>query len=347
MPYRILLRRDLSQNWNYNDPVLMSGEPGYEMDTRKLKLGDGQTPWSQLPYYAGATGPSGPIGPMGLPDSLYSLPVPKVSIQMGASGPVNLPTISGGTGATGATGADFQLINHPVISPMNITQDQIDAGIWIEMVYNRPKRGKKSSSGLFTTTKGFAPFNSQVNNINTLTRDIISLNPGTTPAFSTRGGIHLGNIDRFNHFRIENKAKMVDVSQYFYGLFSYAQVEYSQATQSSASIQCLVPGIRHTNINSNIGRFGKRYFYARAYKPLYVKFRYIMWNPNANSHKGEFVSGPFSETIKLTQPVHPFLCDYESSQISVTHNGGVVGKINPAYAGRSTQIKCWIEDDTP
>lgn len=65
MPYRILLRRDLSQNWNYNDPVLMSGEPGYEMDTRKFKMGDGQTPWSQLPYYLGATGPVGVAGPTG------------------------------------------------------------------------------------------------------------------------------------------------------------------------------------------------------------------------------------------------------------------------------------------
>ena len=62
MPYRILLRRDLSQNWNYNDPVLMSGEPGYEMDNRKFKMGDGQTPWSQLPYYCGVTGPTGPTG---------------------------------------------------------------------------------------------------------------------------------------------------------------------------------------------------------------------------------------------------------------------------------------------
>ena len=62
MPYRILLRRDLSQNWNYNNPVLMSGEPGYEMDTRKFKMGDGQTPWSQLSYYMGVTGPTGATG---------------------------------------------------------------------------------------------------------------------------------------------------------------------------------------------------------------------------------------------------------------------------------------------
>ncbi len=65
MPYRILLRRDTLTNWVYNDPVLMSGEPGYETDTGRMKLGDGQNPWTNLPYYSGVTGPQGPIGPTG------------------------------------------------------------------------------------------------------------------------------------------------------------------------------------------------------------------------------------------------------------------------------------------
>jgi len=104
MPYRILLRRDLSQNWNYNDPVLMSGEPGYEMDTRKFKIGDGQTPWSQLQYYMGVTGPAGisdvpgatgatgPTGPTG-PTGISNVPGPT-----GVTGPI------GSTGPTGVTG---------------------------------------------------------------------------------------------------------------------------------------------------------------------------------------------------------------------------------------------------
>jgi hypothetical protein len=65
MPYRILLRRDNSLNWTYNDPVLMTGEPGYETDTNMFKIGDGQTPWSALDYYAGITGATGEIGPVG------------------------------------------------------------------------------------------------------------------------------------------------------------------------------------------------------------------------------------------------------------------------------------------
>ena len=86
MPYRILLRRDLSQNWDYNDPVLMTGEPGYEIDTRKFKMGDGQTPWSQLPYYAGVTGATGSQG------------------ATGATGPTGAQGVTGPQGATGQQG---------------------------------------------------------------------------------------------------------------------------------------------------------------------------------------------------------------------------------------------------
>jgi len=65
MAYRILLRRDTSSNWEQNNPVLASGEPGYETDTGKLKIGDGVTLWTNLDYYIGATGPVGPVGPSG------------------------------------------------------------------------------------------------------------------------------------------------------------------------------------------------------------------------------------------------------------------------------------------
>ena len=50
MAYRILLRRDTLINWNYNEPVLLSGEAGFVTDTGRLKIGDGQSNWSSLPY---------------------------------------------------------------------------------------------------------------------------------------------------------------------------------------------------------------------------------------------------------------------------------------------------------
>lgn len=43
-----LLKRGLSEAWDRNNPILMAGEPGWSLDTRILKIGDGKTPWKQL-----------------------------------------------------------------------------------------------------------------------------------------------------------------------------------------------------------------------------------------------------------------------------------------------------------
>lgn len=47
---RIQLRRDTAANWTAADPVLLSGEAGYETDTGSFKIGNGSTAWSALPY---------------------------------------------------------------------------------------------------------------------------------------------------------------------------------------------------------------------------------------------------------------------------------------------------------
>ena len=50
---KIKLRRDTAANWSNlaNNPILASGEPGYETDTGRLKFGDGSTAWNSLPYF--------------------------------------------------------------------------------------------------------------------------------------------------------------------------------------------------------------------------------------------------------------------------------------------------------
>ena len=46
----IKLKRGSSSEWNSVNPILKLGEPGYEKDTNKLKIGDGTTRWNSLPY---------------------------------------------------------------------------------------------------------------------------------------------------------------------------------------------------------------------------------------------------------------------------------------------------------
>ena len=53
MPDRFQLRGGTAADWTAANPVLASREPGAETDTGKLKIGDGSTAWSSLPYVGG------------------------------------------------------------------------------------------------------------------------------------------------------------------------------------------------------------------------------------------------------------------------------------------------------
>ena len=104
MAYRILLRRDTAANWSANNPVLASGEPGYETDTYRMKIGDGTTQWLSLPYYVGGIGPTGPSG------------------AQGPAGPVG-PTGEGGgiTGPVAGTGPNTFYGDQTVIGSVGVT----------------------------------------------------------------------------------------------------------------------------------------------------------------------------------------------------------------------------------
>ena len=50
MANRIQLRRDGAQQWANINPILAQGELGIEIDTSRIKIGDGVTPWNSLKY---------------------------------------------------------------------------------------------------------------------------------------------------------------------------------------------------------------------------------------------------------------------------------------------------------
>lgn len=49
----IKLRRNTAQKWTENNPILQAGEPGFESDSKRLKIGDGITDWLNLAYASG------------------------------------------------------------------------------------------------------------------------------------------------------------------------------------------------------------------------------------------------------------------------------------------------------
>lgn len=52
---KIQLKRDTAANWSTNNPTPSAGEPCFETDTGKLKIGDGITAYNSLPYQGGTS----------------------------------------------------------------------------------------------------------------------------------------------------------------------------------------------------------------------------------------------------------------------------------------------------
>lgn len=50
MATQIKLRRGTAAQWTLSNPTISQGEAGFEVDTNKLKIGDGTTAWVDLPY---------------------------------------------------------------------------------------------------------------------------------------------------------------------------------------------------------------------------------------------------------------------------------------------------------
>ena len=51
----IQFRRGTTKSWRATTSKLAAGQPGYDKDKHKIKVGDGTTPWSELPYVGGLT----------------------------------------------------------------------------------------------------------------------------------------------------------------------------------------------------------------------------------------------------------------------------------------------------
>lgn len=55
MAVRIQFRRGTAAEWSSTNPILASGEVGFETDSKKFKVGDGTTRWNDLTYYVTGT----------------------------------------------------------------------------------------------------------------------------------------------------------------------------------------------------------------------------------------------------------------------------------------------------
>jgi hypothetical protein len=101
MAFRIQIRRDSSQNWSINNPVLLQGEFGLETNTNCLKVGDGQTEWNSLPYLICGSGDLDIIGPNNdvIVQGATGIKFTGPGVTVTSSGDVGIVNISGGSGS--------------------------------------------------------------------------------------------------------------------------------------------------------------------------------------------------------------------------------------------------------
>jgi hypothetical protein len=93
MSVTIKLRRANASEWAMANIVLDLAEPGYEIDTGKLKIGDGITPWNNLQYIAGDGG-SAVVLDENIDDRVANLLVAGTGISLTYNDSANSLTVS-------------------------------------------------------------------------------------------------------------------------------------------------------------------------------------------------------------------------------------------------------------
>jgi hypothetical protein len=123
MAFRIQIRRDTSEKWAINNPILLDGEIGYETNTTYMKIGDNVTYWNDLPYWQGGLTGSGlivkkngatiqsPTSNLNFSNDFTVIPGNGYTATIGLSNSLEGTAINvfndGNLGLTGATGFNF------------------------------------------------------------------------------------------------------------------------------------------------------------------------------------------------------------------------------------------------
>jgi len=98
--YYIKFRKGSAAQWTTSNPVLADGEPGFERDTNRLKIGNGVDTWADLDYYVDTDAVQALIDA-----AIEDLEIDLGDGTQGPQGEPGEPGPAGPIGATGATGA--------------------------------------------------------------------------------------------------------------------------------------------------------------------------------------------------------------------------------------------------
>ena len=266
--------------------------------------------------------------PIGQLLELYNLPVPNIKLYNTTFGSgINVDTIT----SANTVGPTIKLINPPFLTANDLSQEQINNNIFLEMVqYKNKKKHGSTNQGLSGGRYVVQPsitLDGSGNTINDLQTKIYNYygktitNRGGIQSYFSGGTNNILAVNRVNHIQIGDVNEIIDLSSYFSGRFIYNKIFYIDEFGTSNSIPNIpVPLTNRSKNFSNAqtswasykskwksGLTGTPYklCYNGNLTSLYIAFRYIMFDPYSNEGKGKFITGPLTPTIKVTNRYFP------------------------------------------
>jgi hypothetical protein len=210
-------------------------------------------------------------------------------------------------------GGIITLLEYPEIIAMDLSDEQIEQGVYVEMVhYTRGKsvnpNGNNRDSAYKIPVSSLDPFaGSQVR-------------AGFSGAFRT-----------FNHYQVKSRNEVIPVHEYLHNRLRNVRIDYIDTNNNSVGIV-----VNTYNPNKKYKIFGKSYMYPAFYSPYYFAFRYLTKNDD-----GTFNTGGLTRVIKMQNDVFPFIVDGVAS----ANFGRQVGSVNPLF--NADLFRCQFETKLP
>ena len=251
---------------------------------------------------------------------------------------------------------DAILYGYPSLVNMDLTDGHFSNSkrIFIEMVhYRRKNKSRFFDVELMQYVNKFKGSSYVIpsKQIATIGQDITlpwvqygySNRSGTSHLYQYPSSYQIIGVNRPNHYEISGPIiSTYNVWEYLNGRFEYYDIAYRDITNSTSTLNILIPSVTKSRAGKN--RPTNRYSYSSYLTPYYFAFRYIYWIPGLNG--GEIISGPLTKTLKITNYHFPFSNNYLLS----AQYGSPIAEISSGFLSdvdSFRKLKCNWESNLP
>lgn len=146
-------------------------------------------------------------------------------------------------------------------------------------------------------------------------------------------------INRPNWYEVTAINQNIPVWEYLNSRFYGEEIAYRETDNLISSLSTYIPVYGSRSSGKNVVK--SRYPYSSLYTPLYVAFRYIVWDELANGERGQIISGPLSRIVKVVHRDFPFKYDFNASSLY----GNACASISSKY--NLNEFQCFFETRLP